>query len=115
MGMLATSFSLVLHGPSQKASQELCDAVIRAAIWHDGAEELARREGSEFSYLRYGVAEDFVDVIKDMLRGNIPARFDADMGEVWDIEKILREHEGDWPTSINEVFRLADFDEPDGG
>jgi hypothetical protein len=56
-------------------------------------------------------------VIKEMVRGNIPARFDADMGEVWDIEKVLREDKGDWhwPASVSRAFGLDDFDEPDGG
>ncbi|KAI4672807.1 uncharacterized protein J4E78_001310 [Alternaria triticimaculans] len=84
------------------------------AIWQDGAMEIARREQRQFDD-DDGVAEDFVDVIKDMLRGEIPARFDADMGELWDIEKLLRENDGDWPTDVRDVFRLQDFDEPDGG
>ena len=107
-------FSLVLHGPSKRASQQLSDAVIRAAIWQDGAMEIARREQRQFDD-DDGVAEDFVDVIKEMLRGEISARFDADMGELWDIEKLLRENDGDWPTDVRDVFRLQDFDEPDGG
>jgi hypothetical protein len=61
------------------------------------------------------VAEDFVEGIKEMLRGDIPARFDADMGEVWDMEEALHKHGGDWPDSIIDVFRPSDFDEPDGG
>lgn len=57
-----------------------------------------------------------MDVVKEMMRREIPARFDgAEMGEVWDIEKILREYIGDWPHDISDVFRLQDFDEPDGG
>ncbi|KAG9194136.1 hypothetical protein G6011_04171 [Alternaria panax] len=115
MGMPIGSFTLVLHGPSEHASQQLSDTVLRAAIWHEGAVEVARREGRNFLYYREGIAEDFVDVIKEMLRREIPVRFEAEMDEVWDIEKILREHIGDWPREVGEVFRLEDFDEPDGG
>jgi hypothetical protein len=68
LGMPASSFNLVLHGPSERADQQLYDAVIRAAIWQDGATEIARREQRQF-YHYCGEAEDFVDVIKDMKRG----------------------------------------------
>ncbi|KAF7450867.1 hypothetical protein PtrSN002B_010000 [Pyrenophora tritici-repentis] len=115
MGMLPDSFSLVLHGPSKEASQQLCDAMIRVAIWHDGAEELARREGEELQCWRDGIAEDFVDLMKSMIRGDVPARFGADMGEVWNIEEILRDHQGEWPASVSQVFALSNFEEPDGG
>ncbi|KAF1945908.1 hypothetical protein EJ02DRAFT_431141 [Clathrospora elynae] len=98
MGMPTASFSLVL-----------------AAIWHESVKEFARRQQFEFLQYRHDAVDDFIDVIKQMLRGEIPARFDADMGELWDIEKVLREHEGDWPRSIGHVVELGDFDEPDGG
>ncbi|KAI4940027.1 uncharacterized protein J4E92_001315 [Alternaria infectoria] len=114
MGMPAECFTLVLHGPSEQASQQLSDAVVRAAIWLEGTVEIARREQRRFLPSE-GITEDFVDVIKEMIRGEIPARFDAEMGEVWDIEKILSEHVGDWPSKVSDVFRLQDFDEPDGG
>ncbi|CAE7033034.1 hypothetical protein PTTW11_05125 [Pyrenophora teres f. teres] len=114
MGMPSTSFSLVLHGPTEEASQQLCDAMIKAAIWHEGAQEVARRTGSKWEDY-YGIAEDFFDVIKAMVRGDIPARFEADMGEVWDIEEILRDSEGDEPASAREVFALENFEEPVGG
>ncbi|KAI4669565.1 uncharacterized protein J4E79_001610 [Alternaria viburni] len=117
LGMPVGCFNLVLHGPSKGASQQLCDAVVRAAIWQDGAFEIARREQRPYDWQNDdGIAEDFVDLIKEMLRGETPARFDgADMGEIWDIEKILREHDGDWPRYVGDVFRLQDFDEPEGG
>ncbi|KAI4934556.1 hypothetical protein J4E85_002414 [Alternaria conjuncta] len=117
LGMPVGCFSLVLHGPSKRASQQLCDAVVRAAIWQDGAFEIARREQRLYDWQNDdGIAEDFVDLIKEMLRGEISARFDgADMGEIWDIEKTLREHDGDWPRHVGCVVRLQDFDEPDGG
>jgi hypothetical protein len=117
MGMPSESFSLALHRPSKKSSQQLSDGVIRAAIWHDEAAEIARREQRAFGYNTYGITEDFVDLMKEMVRGNIPAGFDADMGEVWDIEKVLRENKGDWhwPASVSRAFGLDDFDEPDGG
>jgi hypothetical protein len=56
-----------------------------------------------------------VDVVKEMMRGEIAARFDGAAGEVWDIEKILREHIGEWPHDISNYFRLQDFGGPDGG
>ncbi|KAI4627013.1 uncharacterized protein J4E87_004355 [Alternaria ethzedia] len=114
MGMPAGCFTLVLHGPSEAASQQLSDAITRAAIWLEGTVELARREQRQFHPFQ-GITEDFVDVIKEMLRGEIPARFDAEMDEVWDIEKILSEHAGDWPSKVSDVFRLQDFEEPEGG
>jgi hypothetical protein len=115
MGMPADSFTLVLHGPSKHASQQLSEAVVRAAIWHEGALEIARREQRTLWAYDGGLANDFVDVIKKMLRGEIPARFDAELGEVWDIQKILREHIGEWPVKVSNVLRLQDFEEPDGG
>ncbi|KAI4665200.1 uncharacterized protein J4E88_010525 [Alternaria novae-zelandiae] len=114
MGMPAGCFTLVLHGPSEEASQQLSDAITRAAIWLEGTVELARREQRQFHPFQ-GITEDFVDVIKEMLRGEIPARFDAEMDEVWDIEKILSEHVGDWPSKVSDVFHLQDFEEPEGG
>lgn len=44
LGMPAGSFNLVIYGPSERAGQQLCDAIIRAAVWQDGAIEIARRE-----------------------------------------------------------------------
>ena len=114
MGMPADCFTLVLHGPSEAASQQLSDAITRAAIWLEGTVELARREQRRF-YPFQGITEDFADVIKEMLRGEIPARFDAEMDEVWDIEKILSEHVGEWPSKVSDVFRIRDFEEPEGG
>jgi hypothetical protein len=115
MGMPANSFTLVLHGPSEHASQQLSEAVVRAAIWQEGAAKIVRREQRRFHGYHGALAVDFVDVIKEMLRGEISARFDADMEEVWDIQKILREHVGDWPSKFSDFFRLQDFEEPDGG
>jgi hypothetical protein len=115
MGMPGKSFKLVLHGPSKQASQRRSDAVMRAAIWQDGAAEIARREERRFTYNQHGIANDFVDVIKEMLRDEIPARFDAEPGELWDIDQVLREHYGDWPDEVREVFRLSDFEGPAGG
>ena len=114
MGMPAGCFTLVLHGPCEQASQQLSDAITRAAIWLEGTVELARREQRRF-YPFQGITEDFADVIKEMLRGEIPARFDAEMNEVWDIEKIISEYVGDWPSKVSDVFRLQDFEEPEEG
>ncbi|KAF1849327.1 uncharacterized protein K460DRAFT_89135 [Cucurbitaria berberidis CBS 394.84] len=115
MGMPTDSFSLVLHGPSPEASQQLSDGMIQAAIWHDGAVEIARREKEEFLYYQDGVAEDFVEVIRGMLKGDIPARFDAVMGDLWGLEEVLRDHEGNWPVEIRSAFDLMSLEEPAGG
>jgi hypothetical protein len=112
VGMPTASFSLVLHGPSEEASQQVCDAMIRAAIWRDGAEQRYRQRGENFGSR---IALDLVDIMKAMIRGDIPARFEADMGAIWDIDKILREHEGDWPFHVKRVFSLKDFEEPEEG
>jgi hypothetical protein len=112
MGMPTASFSLVLHGPSEEASQQVCDAMIRAAIWRDGAEQRYRQRGDVFGSR---IALDLVDIMKAMIRGDIPARFEADMGDIWDIDKILREHEGKWPFHVGIVFALKDFEEPEEG
>ena len=111
LGMPPASFSLVLHGPTKEASQQLCDAMIKAAIWQEGVEELARRDGKEFRPWWDAIAEDFVDLTKAMIRGDIPARFEADMGEVWDIEEVLR----NWSDRERNIFALKNFEEPDGG
>ena len=44
--------------------------------------------------------------------GKLPARVDGDMGEVWDLEKILQERKDPWPGHWDEVFILDDFEEP---
>ena len=77
--------------------------------------ELCRRRGERFSFWMDGVAEDFGDTIKAMVRGEILARFEADMGEVWDMDQLLRKHEGDWPDHISRVFNLHNFEVPNGG
>jgi hypothetical protein len=115
MGMPGKSFALVLHGPSKQATQQLSDAVVRAAVWHEGAAELARRGQRRFSYCEHGMVDDFSDVVREMLASEIPARFDAEPGELWDIDQILKEHYEDWPDKVNEIFRLSDFEEPEGG
>lgn len=84
---------LVLHGHSKHATQQLSDAVIRATIWHERAEMIAKRTGADFFFFRHGVAVNFVEIMRGMTKGEIAARFDAEMGEVWNIEQVLKKHE----------------------
>ena len=88
MDLPTGSFSLVLHGPNEEASQLLCNAMRQAAMWQDGAKELTRRGTMQGMT---PIADDFVDVIKAVVRGDVPVRFEADMPKLWDRDKILRE------------------------
>ena len=83
MDLPTGSFSLVLHGPNERASELLCNAVLQAAMWQDGAKELTRRGNMQGMT---PIADDFVDVIKAVVRGDVPVRFEADVPELWDIE-----------------------------
>ncbi|KAI4906908.1 hypothetical protein J4E90_010111 [Alternaria incomplexa] len=107
MDLPTGSFSLVLHGPTEEASQLLCNAIIRAAIWQDGAEKLKLRTAP--------IVDDFVDIIKAVVRGDVPVRFEADMHELWDIDKILREHSGRWPCAVENRISFLHFDMPYAG
>ncbi|KAH6883205.1 hypothetical protein BKA58DRAFT_374692 [Alternaria rosae] len=112
MDLPTGSFSLVLHAPTKRASQLLCNAMIGAALWQEGAEELTRRRGEQWGV---SVVDDFVDVIKAVVRGDVPVRFEADMGELWDIDKILREHSGQWPRTVGGRVAFFHFEMLDGG
>ena len=115
MGMPPDSYSLVLHGPTREATQQLSTFMVKAAIWEEGSVALSRRTDTKFLYWRDGIAEDFVDVIKEMLRGEIPVRFDVDMEDVWDIDEILSRKGEEWPQKLEELFVLRDFEPPSGG
>jgi hypothetical protein len=114
-GMPATSFELVLHGPSPEASQHLHDVVVNAAILQEAALEAGRRVNIPHLYSKLPVSPDFREVVKEVLRGDVPVRFDAEMSAVWDLEKVLREHQGEWPNDFDGVFPVRDVEEPVGG
>ena len=107
MDLPTGSLFLVLHGPTERDSQLLCNAMIRAAIWQDDAEKLKLRMTS--------IVDDFVDVIKAVVRDDVPVRFEADMHGLWDIDKILREHPGEWPYAVERRMSFLHFDMPYGG
>ncbi|KAI4615132.1 hypothetical protein J4E83_006856 [Alternaria metachromatica] len=66
-------------------------------------------------YFDHMLGEGFADAIKGVIEGNIPARFDADMGKIWDIDQLLRDQDGDWPEDLDDVFELRNLEEPPEG
>jgi hypothetical protein len=61
------------------------------------------------------VSDDFADLFKEVLRGELPVRFEAEMTAVWDLKEVLRQHTGEWPREFNHVFHSRDIEEPEGG
>jgi hypothetical protein len=45
----------------------------------------------------------------------MPVRFEAEIGNVWDLEDVLREHEGEWPLDLDAVFKMTDLEAPSEG
>jgi hypothetical protein len=41
------------------------------------------------------VSDDFPDLVKEVLRGELTVRFEAEMSVVWDLEEVLRQHTGE--------------------
>jgi hypothetical protein len=117
LGMPTESFTLTLHGPTPEASQQFWDAIIRAAIWDEGCTINSQMPEYYYAnkYFKHWLGEGLVDLVKDVIRGDIPARFEADMEEFWDVKQLMAEQEGDWPDFFEEVFRIRDFDPPEGG
>ncbi|KAH5942084.1 hypothetical protein HBI87_137200 [Parastagonospora nodorum] len=115
-GMPDGSFSLVLHGPSADASQNLADTIIKVAAWQDANAEYFRRRQAEFHPYRNGVISGFPEIVKEVLQGTIPVSLESEIShEIWDTAKILREHEGPWPTDFAEAVPEHPFNEPAGG
>jgi hypothetical protein len=61
------------------------------------------------------VSNDFPDLVKEILRGELRVRFEAEMSAVWDLEEVLRQHTGEWPRKFDHVFHSRDIEEPEGG
>jgi hypothetical protein len=83
--MPANSFRLILHSPSKNASQQLHGVVVAAAKQQDAAKEAAKRQGEDL-VLWWGLCDDFPQIIKEVLGGEVSIRVDAETSEVWDIE-----------------------------
>ncbi|KAI4688133.1 uncharacterized protein J4E84_005061 [Alternaria hordeiaustralica] len=115
LGMPPGSYNLVLHGPSPLASQQICDATARVAIWDEGCRLITKADPIHGPYFDHMLGEGFADAIKGVIEGNIPARFDADMGKIWDIDQLLRDQDGDWPEDLDDVFELRNLEEPPEG
>ncbi|KAI4672806.1 uncharacterized protein J4E78_001309 [Alternaria triticimaculans] len=115
LGMPPGSYNLVLHGPSPLASQQICDATVRVAIWEEGCATIAKADPSHGYYSLHVLGEGFADAIKGVIEGNISARFDADIGKIWDIDQLLRDQDGDWPEDLDDVFEIRNLEEPAEG
>jgi hypothetical protein len=88
-----TSYSLLLHGPSATKSQNLSDTVLHAAKWQDANVEFFKQTGEEVVDYEQTFMEGFPEPIKEMIQGQIPARFDADYErEPWDATAVLTQH-----------------------
>jgi len=53
--------------------------------------ESVRRNGTANSFIWDHSRHGFSKAVKEMMMGKLPARVDGDMGEVWDLEKLLEE------------------------
>ncbi|KAI4962300.1 hypothetical protein J4E86_001332 [Alternaria arbusti] len=113
LGMPAGSFNLTMHGPSPRTSQQIFDAVVKVATWDEGSTILAATTFPD--YFPDNVGGGFVEIIKAMIRGEIPVTFEADMGEVWDIQELLAQDTADWPVWFEAVLRIRDLEEPQEG
>ena len=115
LGMPPGSYTLVLHGPSPLASQQICDATVRVAIWDEGCTAIAKADPLQAHYFDHMLGEGFVEAIKGVIDGDIPARFDADMGKIWDIDQLLEDKDGDWPSAMDDVFAIRNLEQPPEG
>jgi len=110
------SYSLILHGPSTSASQNLSDVMVRLAKWQIGNAEFLDRAGQEFDKWDHCVSEYYPNYVRDIVESGIPVRFEAEyVPEPWDPATILREHFGDWPLDHREATERYAFEEPEGG
>ena len=113
LGMPPGSFKLTMHGPSPRTSQQIFDAVVKIATWDEGSTILAATTFNQ--YFPDNVGGGFVEIIKSMIRGEIPVTFEANMGEVWNIQELLARHSAVWPLWFGDVLRIRDLEEPQGG
>ncbi|KAH4603637.1 hypothetical protein HBI24_109770 [Parastagonospora nodorum] len=110
------SYSLVLHGPSTNASQNLSDVMIKLAKWQLGNVEFLNRVEQKFDRGTHCVTEDYSSIIKEIVDGAISVRFEAEcIPGPWDPATILQEHQGDWPMDREEATEAYVFEEPDEG
>jgi hypothetical protein len=114
--IIPSSYSLILHGPSSYKSQNLSDTVIQAAKWQDANAEFFKQTGEALIEHQQLFMEGFSEMIKEMIQGHIPARFESQYDtELWDPATILRQHEGEWPRDKDDAIAGDAFKKPDGG
>lgn len=86
------------------------------AKWQIGNIEYLKRTGEAFDERNRCVTVDFAEIIKEIVEGDSPARFDADcLVESWDPATILREHQGNWDVLYAADISEDTFEEPDEG
>jgi len=63
------------------------------------------------------VTDDFPQVVRDIFQGITPIRFDANMGEPWDLQEVMSEHECPWLYSIHweDILDMNKLEEPAQG
>lgn len=115
-GMPPKSFELILHRSSPETTRRLLDGLIKAARSQDAVAELRQRTGASFDLGQYGLVQDSPQILKDIIRGQLPVHFDTAQGKVWDVEQVIQENQGEWEDQFEDkIFSVRDMDVPAGG
>jgi hypothetical protein len=115
-GVPSGSFSLVLHGPTPDADQNIGETLVQAAGWQDANLEFVKRTESEKLTRNHPICEDYLDLIREIPQRKTPVRFDYKYSdELWDAATILEDQVRQWPRTYREAIKEDAFLEPGRG
>ncbi|KAF2822275.1 hypothetical protein CC86DRAFT_331183 [Ophiobolus disseminans] len=114
-GMPMGSFTSILHGPSPRASQQLASGIRIGAMMYESSLTSAQREDHHNQFVGKDSFRNFPTLVKELITNQLPARVDGEMGELWDLEKMLEERQDPWPGDWDEIFTMDDFEDPPDG
>ena len=110
MGMPIGQYTLEFYSRSSEMTQHLWDSIKRVAKIQEAAKELHRINPEKKKHLLLGqmVSDDFPTIIRRVMNDRTIVRFDACMGEPWDLDRVVLELENS-PTNSDEWDKLIDL------
>ncbi|KAF2692064.1 hypothetical protein K458DRAFT_286433, partial [Lentithecium fluviatile CBS 122367] len=93
LGMLSNAYTLVFRSPSASATQHIYDTTKRAAAIQVAVKQhqLTHPDDDEYLLFYEILFGDYVTIMKEVVAGDSIVRFDADMGEPWDLQDVVAE------------------------
>ncbi|KAF2438899.1 hypothetical protein P171DRAFT_504383 [Karstenula rhodostoma CBS 690.94] len=113
-GMPRGQCTLFFHGGESGLTQQLWDVIKRAAALDDAIIHLPNSLPLEAQHNRLlaTVPPDLGDLVKQVVEGSLPIRFDAMVGGLWDLEQAASElkYSGAWHYDLRNVIGFLGFE-----